>query len=102
MTCRTRRPRRIAQAVCPDVDAAFQMARDGEPRHRRHRSAADQQPHRLGREAEKVAEPLQDLTLDMDRRMIAARATRFMAAASASANTPITAGGELTQPQKRG
>ena len=70
------RGRRAAQTVLSHVHAALDVARNGERRQRRHRSAADQQSHRAGGEAQQVAKPLQHFALQMNGRMVAARAAR--------------------------
>src|SRR5207302_7574877 len=57
-TCALPICRRAAQTVLSHVHAALDVARNGERRQRRHRSAADQQSHRAGGEAQQVAEQI--------------------------------------------
>ena len=67
--------RRCLHAFRPHIEAAPGVPGHGERRECRHRPATHEQAHAVAREADQLFEPVDDLSFDVNRRMIAARAT---------------------------
>jgi hypothetical protein len=90
------------ESVSPDRAAGRGMAGARQRGQRCRRATRDQQAHALGRKADELFEPFENLPLDVGRGVVPAGDARVIAAANASAKTDRTTGGPLTQPAKRG